>query len=86
MIKGTKELASYILGTDVNLGIPTGLSGGLIKEVESPIYATGVGLVLYRISQMNSEDRAFKKVKQNKGEKFNFKNIFMKVKEWFDEL
>lgn len=86
LIKGTKELASYILGTDVNLGIPTGLSGGLIKEVESPIYATGVGLVLYRISQMNSEDRAFKKVKQNKGEKFNFKNIFMKVKEWFDEL
>ena len=49
LIKGTRELAQEILGTEVNLGFPRGLSGGLIKEVESPIYATGVGLVLYRM-------------------------------------
>ena len=57
LIKGTRELAQEILGTEVNLGFPRGLSGGLIKEVESPIYATGVGLVLYRMRAINEIQR-----------------------------
>lgn len=85
LVKGTRELAAHILGTDVNLGIPTGLSGGLIKEVESPIYATGVGLVLYRIRNLNEHHSHGNKQKK-KSEKLNLKNIFGKVKEWFDEL
>lgn len=52
LTKGTKELAEKILGMEVNLGIPTGLTGGLIKEVENPIFATGVGLVLHRLKSM----------------------------------
>lgn len=86
LIKGTKELAEEILGTEVNLGIPTGLSGGLIKEVESPIFATGVGLILHRIKTMEDVNHvnSFDKGKQRK--KMTPKDFILKIKRWFDEL
>lgn len=89
LVKGTKELAEGIMGTDVNLGIPTGLTGGLIKEVESPIFATGVGLVLYRYKSLHDDDKpVFEKAGSvdRKKKNVNMKNIFSKIKEWFDEL
>jgi cell division protein FtsA len=92
LVKGTKELAETIMGTDVNLGIPTGLTGGLIKEVESPIFATGVGLVLYRYKTLHENDKpVFEKASKSasidrKKKNVNMKNIFSKIKEWFDEL
>ena len=85
LTKGTKELAEKILGMEVNLGIPTGLTGGLIKEVENPIFATGVGLVLHRLKSMNDVN----KIKINgkrKVKHLTLKVIFEKVKTWFDEL
>jgi len=85
LTKGTKELAEKILGMEVNLGIPTGLKGGLIKEVESPIFATGVGLVLHRLKSMNDTS----KIKRNgnrRAKSLTMKGIFDKVRAWFDEL
>ena len=85
LTKGTKELAEKILGMEVNLGIPTGLTVGLIKEVENPIFATGVGLVLHRLKSMNDVN----KIKINgkrKVKTLTLKGIFEKVKTWFDEL
>ncbi|CAN5490725.1 cell division protein FtsA [soil metagenome] len=86
LVKGTKELAEEILGCDVSLGIPKGLNGGLIKEVESPIYATAVGLILYRLKTMNDIAYASKHPGTKKKKKLNSKGIFSKIKEWFDEL
>jgi cell division protein FtsA len=87
LLKGTKELAEEILGTEVNLGIPTGLSGGLIKEVENPIFATGVGLVLHKVKNMNNASTAESKTSQKQKRKaLTAKGIFIKIKEWFDEL
>ena len=86
LIKGTRELAQEILGTEVNLGFPRGLSGGLIKEVESPIYATGVGLVLYRMRAINEIQRFGHLHKEKKRKKLTPKGILSKIKEWFDEL
>ncbi|MEO6695582.1 MAG: cell division protein FtsA [Ignavibacteria bacterium] len=85
LIKGTKELAEDILGMEVNLGIPTGLTGGLIKEVENPIFATGVGLVLHRLKTMNDKNKFYEIRKGNK-KSISMTNIFKKIKEWFDEL
>jgi cell division protein FtsA len=85
LTKGTKELAEKILGMEVNLGIPTGLTGGLIKEVENPIFATGVGLILHRIRTMDE----INKIKLNgrkRSKPLTIKGIFNKVKQWFDEL
>ena len=88
LIKGTKELAEEILGMEVNLGIPTGLTGGLIKEVESPIYATGVGLILHRIKSMNAGVETFEKSSgsSKKRSHLTAKGLFSKIKTWFDEL
>jgi cell division protein FtsA len=47
LIPGTAELASEILGLETRIGVPMGLSGGLVKEVDDPKFATAVGLVLY---------------------------------------
>jgi cell division protein FtsA len=46
VLPGMEDAAERILGCPVRLGIPSGL-GGLMDVVGSPIYATGVGLVLY---------------------------------------
>lgn len=86
LIKGTKELAEDILGMEVNLGIPTGLKGGLIKEVENPIFATGVGLVIHRLKTMNDDNRLQDIRRSRKRKALTMKGIFQKVKEWFDEL
>ncbi|MBP9191339.1 MAG: cell division protein FtsA [Ignavibacteria bacterium] len=86
LIKGTKELAENILGMEVNLGIPTGLKGGLIKEVESPIFATGVGLVLHRLKSMNDITKLSEFKKENKRKSLTVSGIFKKIQQWFDEL
>jgi cell division protein FtsA len=86
LIKGTKELAEEILGTEVNLGIPTGLSGGLIKEVESPIFATGVGLILHRIKTMDEINHMTSYDKNKARKKLTPKDFILKIKRWFDEL
>jgi cell division protein FtsA len=84
LLKGTRELAQQVLGTEVNLGIPTEIGGGLIKEVESPIYATGIGLILHRLKYLDQKRATIKKGKGKK--KPGFKNILVRVKQWFDEL
>ncbi len=48
LLRGATELAQEILGMPVKMGIPSGIGGSaLAPEVETPIYATGVGLVLH---------------------------------------
>jgi cell division protein FtsA len=49
LLEGMCPLANEILGMDAKIGLPRGLSGGLVNEVKSPIYATGVGLVLHAL-------------------------------------
>ena len=83
LLKGTKELAQQVLGTEVNLGVPTDIGGGLIKEVESPIYATGIGLILHRLKYLNQKKGHGKSKVKHKG---GVKNILERVKKWFDEL
>ncbi len=50
ILQGLPELAEIILGMPVRRGVPEGI-GGLTEVVQSPIYATGVGLVLYGARQ-----------------------------------
>ncbi len=86
LVKGTKELAEQILGLEVNLGLPRGLSSGLAKEVESPIYATGVGLILHRAKQLNTYDKVVKRGRTQSRPAINPATIFQRIRNWFDEL
>lgn len=82
LIKGIVELAREVLGMPVKIGIPTGFGGGLVKEVENPMYATAVGLVLHRLRQADKALISFGNGR-NGG---TIRNIFSRMKSWFDEL
>jgi cell division protein FtsA len=48
LLRGTEELAEQVLGLPVKIGIPSGITySGLAPEIESPVYATSVGLALW---------------------------------------
>ncbi len=51
LMPGTLELANKIFHVPVRLGLPRPLSG-LKENNQSPIYSTGIGLVLYGIEHM----------------------------------
>lgn len=46
LLEGTLDLAEEMMGLPVKIGIPN-VGGGLVDTVNSPIYATGVGLLVY---------------------------------------
>jgi cell division protein FtsA len=78
LLPGTVEMAEQVVNMPMRLGIPTQV-GGLTDVVSSPIYATGVGLVLYGLKR---QDRKYFRIREN--------NVFIKVKnrmvDWFSEF
>ncbi|RMH74192.1 MAG: cell division protein FtsA [Gemmatimonadetes bacterium] len=68
-IEGAPELAEQVFHCPVKRGIPRGV-GGLSESVSEPMYATGVGLVLYGRQFQNelsliggvSDERVFEKI------------------------
>lgn len=78
ILEGMPELAEQVFNMPVRRGIPRGI-GGLVDVVRSPMYATGVGLV---ISGTKGTEGPRFKVREN--------NIYRKVKgrmkEWFGEI
>lgn len=85
LLRFSKELGEKVLGMEVNCGRPRGVSGGMVREIESPIYATGVGLVLHKFKNLESKGSKFLD-KKKKGTKVKTDKIFKKIKDWFDEL
>ena len=78
VLEGLPELAEQIFNLPVRRGIPVGI-GGLVDLVNSPIYATGVGLVLYG-SKHETQSR-FKI-----GEANIFSKVTHRMKEWISEF
>ena len=78
LLKGITELAEQIFNMPVRRGSPTGI-GGLNDVVNSPMYATGVGLVLYGSKHISKN--AF-----IQGSGSLFVNMFKKIKKWFLEF
>ncbi|HZV83247.1 MAG TPA: cell division protein FtsA [Geobacteraceae bacterium] len=81
ILEGMPELAEQIFNLPVRRGMPQKI-GGLVDVVNSPVYATGVGLVIYGSRHMEiatqfpttqSDDNLFRKVSK-------------RMKEWFGEF
>ncbi len=53
---GAIEAVKRNLAMPVRIGIPTNITG-LIDEILTPAYATSVGLLLYGVSNVNSDER-----------------------------
>ncbi len=73
LLPGMVELAEEVIGMPVRRGGPQGI-GGLVDVVKSPVYATGVGLVVYGARNQDrklfraQEDSMFRKVSRRMGE------------------
>lgn len=77
-LEGMPDIAEQIFNLPVRKGVPAGISG-LTDIVNSPMYSTGVGLVLYGYKN-RSED------KFRVGEKNIFGKITKRMKEWLSEF
>lgn len=79
IMDGMTELAEQVFNVPVRRGIPRGI-GGLVDVVSSPMYATGVGLVMYGSRHPSTEGRF----------RVGDRNIFAKVvkvfKKWVEEF
>jgi cell division protein FtsA len=78
ILDGMPELAEQIFNLPVRRGTPRGI-GGLVDLVNSPIYATGVGLVLY--GSKNKRQSRFPV-----GEGNIFSKVTHRMKEWIGEF
>ena len=78
ILPGMPELAEQIFDLPVRRGKPTDI-GGLIDVVNSPIYATGVGLVKYGSRNMQTRNFVI-------GQENLFDRVSRRMKEWFGEF
>ncbi|MBN1648586.1 MAG: cell division protein FtsA [Spirochaetales bacterium] len=79
LMPGTAELAREVFGIPARIGVP-GNVGGLVREYQSPLYSTAVGLVQYGADLARSQ-----KIRTT-GTKRNKEGVFTKLKEWFKEF
>jgi cell division protein FtsA len=80
ILEGIPELAEQIFNLPVRRGLPQKV-GGLIDVVKSPVYATGVGLVVY--GSRNSGTREFPASRPDAN---LFGSVFGRMKGWFREF
>ncbi len=78
ILEGITELAEQIFNMPVRRGYPIGI-GGLTDIVNSPMYATGVGLIIY-----GSKDYYRNVFKRSDGNIFN--RVNRRMKRWFTEF
>jgi len=78
ILEGITELAEQVFNVPVRTGYPVGV-GGITDIVNSPMYTTGVGLVIY-----GSKDRADYAVK--KSEKNIMSKLTKTVERWFNDF
>jgi cell division protein FtsA len=78
ILPGMPELAEQIFGMPVRRGVPQDI-GGLTDVVNSPVYATGVGLVKYGCRNMESRNFTI-------GQENIFDKVMRRMKEWFGEF
>jgi cell division protein FtsA len=88
LIDNLCSLANEVLGMDAKIGTPLGLSGGLTQEVNNPIYATGVGLVMHAIRSDDGVENQVMMPSSSKGSNVEevMNRIAERMKSWFKEL
>ena len=89
LLDNIEKLVEYETGINTRLGLPAvHLGQGYAKAVNSPIYATGVGLVVNTINQnlISGENKRTEQeiIKKKSKIPFNF-NLIDKVKTWLGE-
>lgn len=91
LIPGVGDLASDVLGVEARVGMPTGLTGGMVQEVTDPKYSTAVGLVFHAMQSGAGNGAVFGGGLAYQGEDRTSRGslvnrIAARMKGWFDEL
>ncbi|MEX0929077.1 MAG: cell division protein FtsA [Balneolales bacterium] len=88
LLDGICQLGNEVLGMDSKIGMPRGLTGGLVNEVNTPIYATGVGLVLHALRTNKSGGGRVMVPTSSEGSNVEkvMNRIADRMKSWFNEL
>jgi len=79
LLEGIVELSEKVTGMPTRVGAPIGI-GGLVDVVNNPIYATGVGLILYGVKNRSTG----KGLRSIGGSPFT--RILERMKQWFSEF
>ena len=79
IMEGMVEVAERVFELPVRRGVPLGV-GGLVDIVNSPMYATGVGLVLYGMRQTENNGSGFF------GDRNLFNKVFQRMKSWVSSV
>ena len=84
-LKHVDQLAEFVTGLDARIGYPNEhLAKGIVEEVKSPIYATGVGLVLRGLSAERKNGGVLVDTASNARAK-DKTGIFSRIKEWLKD-
>ncbi|MEI6847349.1 MAG: cell division protein FtsA [Chlorobiaceae bacterium] len=59
LLPGTEQLARDVLGLDVRIGYPEGVSGGIKGSINNPMYATVMGLIAHSFQNILPGDYGF---------------------------
>lgn len=90
LVKNLEALSQQVTGMDVKVGYPRGLAGGLIEEVNSPIYSTAIGLVMHAMHaghfSMEGEAAAENSAFKGANVEDMMSKIMERMKRWFKEL
>jgi len=78
LLDGATEVAEAVLNLPTRLGRPQGISG-LVDVVNNPMYATGVGLVMYGAKHETSKKFRIR-------DKNIFNRVMSRMKRWFKEV
>ncbi|PID40130.1 MAG: cell division protein FtsA [Proteobacteria bacterium] len=78
LLDGNAEIAEAIFGVPTRLGRPRGI-GGLTDVVNNPMYATGVGLVIY--GAQKEPEKKFRIRDRN-----IFNTLIARMKKWFKDV
>lgn len=78
LLTDVTEIAESVFNLPTRLGKPMGI-GGLVDVVNNPMYATGVGLVLY-----GAKNQTLKKFRIRDGNIFN--RVMNRMKKWFSDV
>ena len=77
-LAGLQELAEEIFEAPVRLGLPSHI-GGLQDVVRSPMYATGVGLVLFGLSESRGQSQSRFRIRDES----IFGRVKQRMRDWF---
>lgn len=82
ILEGMPELAEQVFNLPVRRGLPQNI-GGLVDVVKTPVYATGVGLVVYGSKNIDKGPGPFP---PGQSEDSVFRRVTQRMKEWFGEF